>query len=203
MRRNPLVNFLLTTLIGGAVFLVPLGMLAYIGYHAVMIMITIAQPLAHWLPVDSVGGVALANLLALAAVIGLCFGAGLVARHTVARNVMKKLDSLLINVPGYTIIRGIKSGFDETEASSIQPVLVRMNDSERIGLEMQRLEDGRCVVYLPACPSAWSGTAHLVEANQVSVLDITVRQVMELVEQYGYGAVEVLQANEKSVENLS
>ncbi|KAA9131936.1 DUF502 domain-containing protein [Marinihelvus fidelis] len=188
MKKNPVVKFLLTTLIGGAVFLVPVGVITWVGYQAVLVMMMVAKPLAAWLPVDTVGGIALANLIALVVVILLCFVAGLVARHTIAGRLMKKLDGLLINVPGYSIIRGIKSGFDETEANSVQPVLVRFDDSERVGLEMQRLEDGRVITYIPSCPSAWSGVTHLVEPSRVTALDISVRQVMELVEQYGFGA---------------
>ena len=68
--KNPFVDFLVTTLIGGAVFLVPVGVVLYIGYQAVLIMMLVAEPLARWINVDTVGGIALANLIALAAVIG-------------------------------------------------------------------------------------------------------------------------------------
>ena len=65
MKDKPAVNFLLTTLIGGLIFLVPVGMLGFILFKVLAVMTLIAQPLADWLPVDTVGGVALANLIHL------------------------------------------------------------------------------------------------------------------------------------------
>ena len=52
-------------------------------------MMVIAQPLAAWIPVDTIGGIALANLIAIAAVIVLCFLAGLVARQALAGKFVK------------------------------------------------------------------------------------------------------------------
>ena len=92
MMQNPFIKFFVTTLIGGAVFLVPIGMIGYIGYQAVLIMMMIAEPMAKFFPVDSVGGIAMANLIAFAIVIGICFVAGLIARHTIAGGLVRLED---------------------------------------------------------------------------------------------------------------
>ncbi len=190
--KNPFVDFLVTTLIGGAVFLVPVGMVLYIGYQAVLIMMLVAEPLAGWINVDTVAGIALANLIALAAVIAICFVAGLLARHTFAGPLVKKLDSLLINVPGYSMIRGIKSGFDAEEQSTLKPVLLTLGSAQRIGLEVQQLRDGRSMIYLPSSPNTWSGITQVLPADQITYLDIPITKVMELTEQFGYGVDELL-----------
>lgn len=191
--KNPLVDFLVTTLIGGAVFLVPVGVVLYIGYQAVLVMRVVAEPLARWINVDTVAGVALANLIALAAVIAICFIAGLLARHTVAGPLVKKLDALLINVPGYSMIRGIKSGFDAEEQATMKPVLLTLGSAQRIGLEVQQLSDGRSMIYLPSSPNTWSGITQVLPADQVTYLEIPVTKVMELTEQFGYGVDELLE----------
>jgi uncharacterized membrane protein len=81
------------------VFLVPLIFLIFIFGKAINFMMIIAKPVADWLPVDTVGGVALAKLLAILAVIVVSFIAGLVARHTIARGLVKKLESkVLMNI---------------------------------------------------------------------------------------------------------
>ena len=74
------MNFLKTTLVGGLVFLVPIIVVVAILGKAFGLMAALAAPLATWIPIDSIGGVALANLLAVAAIVVLCFVAGLVAR---------------------------------------------------------------------------------------------------------------------------
>jgi hypothetical protein len=58
-----------TTLIGGAVFLVPVMIVIMILGKAVSVMLLIAQPMAALLPVDTVGGIALANVIALLCVL--------------------------------------------------------------------------------------------------------------------------------------
>ncbi len=191
--KNPVTEFLITTLIGGAVFLVPVGVVLYIGYQAVLIMMLVAEPLARWINVDTVAGIALANLIALAAVIAICFIAGLLARHTIAGPLVKKLDTLLINVPGYSMIRGIKSGFDLEEQSTMRPVLLTLGTAQRIGLEVQQLNDGRSMIYLPSSPSTWSGITQVLPEDQITYLDIPVTKVMELTEKFGYGVDELLE----------
>jgi len=54
------VPFIMTTVIGGLLFLVPVVFLVIILGKAVGFMMVIAEPMADFLPVDTVGGVALA-----------------------------------------------------------------------------------------------------------------------------------------------
>jgi uncharacterized membrane protein len=197
MKDKPGVQFLLTTVIGGLVFLVPVAFISYIIIQVVAFMKVVAQPLADWLPVDSVGGIALANLLAIAALIVICFLSGLIARHTIMGGMVKKLDSLLINVPGYSIVRGIKSGFDDTETEKMRPVALQLGTAERIAFEMQKLEDGRSMVYIPSNPSAWSGITQILPADQITYIDIPVTKVIELTEKFGHGVETILAAKRK------
>ncbi len=84
----------------------------------VRFMLVIAAPMADWLPVDTIGGIALANLIAIVAIILVCFLAGLVARNAMASGLVKTLESkVLMKIPGYTIIKGIKGGFDKDESN--------------------------------------------------------------------------------------
>ena len=75
------MNFLKTTVIGGLVFLVPLVVLGLVIGKAIGVMLIVAEPMASFLPVDSIGGVALANLIALACIVLICFLAGLLANE--------------------------------------------------------------------------------------------------------------------------
>lgn len=193
MKAKPSLNFLKTTVIGGVVFLVPLMFLIFIFGKAIGLMMIIAKPLADWLPVDTVGGVALANLLAILAVIVVSFIAGLVARHTMAGGLVKTLETkVLMNIPGYTMIKGIKSGFDASESGGMKPVAVQLGSAERIALEVEKLPDGRSMVYIPSAPSAWSGVTQILPADQITYLDVPVTKIMEVTEKFGHGADTVL-----------
>ena len=54
--------FLKTTVIGGVVFLLPIIVVGMILGKAFGFMSRIAAPFAEWIPIDSVGGIALVNL---------------------------------------------------------------------------------------------------------------------------------------------
>jgi uncharacterized membrane protein len=201
LKDKPLVSFVITTVIGGLVFLVPVMFLVFILGKAVGFMMVIAKPLADWLPVDTVGGVALANLIAILAVVLVSFLAGLVARHTMAGSFVKSLESkVLLKIPGYAMIKGIKSGFDSSDAEGMKPVALQLGSAERIALEIEKLPDGRSMVYIPSAPSAWSGVTQILPADQITYLDVPITKVLELTEKFGHGADSILQTKRKADE---
>jgi uncharacterized membrane protein len=194
MKDKPAVKFVLTTIIGGLVFLVPLMFLIFMIDEAIGLMMIIAEPLADWLPVDTVGGVALANLIAILAVIIVSFIAGLAARHTMAGGLVKTLETrVLVKIPGYAMIKGIKSGFDASETEKMKPVALQLGSAERVALEIEKLPDGRSMIYIPSAPSPWSGVTQILPAEQITYLDVPVTKVIELTEKYGHGVEELLQ----------
>ena len=194
MKDNPIVNFALTTIIGGLLFLVPLMFLIFMLGKAVGFMMIIAESMAGWLPIDTVGGVALANLLAILAVVVVCFVAGLAARHSMASGLVSMLETkVLAKIPGYAMIKGIKSGFDSSASEGMKPVALELGTAERIALEIEKLPDGRSMVYIPSAPNVWSGVTQILPADQITYLDIPLTSVMELTERFGHGVDGLLQ----------
>jgi uncharacterized membrane protein len=193
MNRKKGINFISTTVIGGLLFLVPVVFLVFVLAKAVGYMMIIAKPMADIIPVDSVGGVALANLIAIIAVIIVCFLAGLVARNALASGFVQNLESkFLMKIPGYTIIRGIKGGFEKESEAQFKPVALALGSAERIGFEIQKLPDGRSMVFIPSVPNSLSGITQVLPADQVTYLSTSITSVMEWVERYGYGVDELL-----------
>jgi len=121
------------------------------------------------------------------------FLAGLVARHTLAGGFIKKLESkVLIKIPGYAMIKGIKSGFDSSDAEGMKPVALQLGSAERIALEIEKLPDGRSMIYIPSAPSSWSGITQILPADQITYIDVPVTKVLELTEKYGHGVDAIL-----------
>lgn len=199
MSANKKTRFVLTTVIGGVVFLIPVVFLGVIITKAAGFMMVIAKPMAAWLPIDTLGGVALANIIAIAAVIAVCFLAGIVARHALAGAFVKNLESkVLVNVPGYMMIKTLVNGFDESKAEGLRPVALKLGSAERIGFEIQKLEDGRSMVYIPSVPSPWSGITQVLPPEQVTYLDVPISKVIEATENFGYGVDSLLAAKKSS-----
>ena len=59
------MNFIKTTTIGGIVFMVPIIIIIVILGKAFELMLKVAQPIDKLIPIESIGGIAFANLLAL------------------------------------------------------------------------------------------------------------------------------------------
>lgn len=98
-------------------FLVPEVVLVMILAKAAGLMMMVAEPMAAWVPIDAVGGVALANVLPVLAVVLIYFIAGLVARAAFPRAIVGSLESkVLSKTPGYEIIKDVLSGLEEDDA---------------------------------------------------------------------------------------
>ena len=107
-------------------------------------MMMVAEPMAAWVPIEAIGGVALANIIAVLAVVLICFISGLVARAAFLRAIVGGLESkVLSKVPGYVIIKGMLSGLQEDDTNKLIPVLATFGGATRVGLEIERLDDGR------------------------------------------------------------
>jgi len=154
------MNFVKTTVIGGIVFLVPVIIVVAILGKAFELVLLVAKPLDQLLLVDSIGGVAVAILVALLMILIFCFIAGIIAQSGLAKKVYHALDNALLAIPGYAIIKAYTDSMktSEEEVRSFQPVLVHFVDNSQLGFEVERLENSRVVAYLPGAPNSWSGT---------------------------------------------
>lgn len=189
------VHFIKTTIIGGLLFLVPVGVLVIVLAKVVDLMLLVAEPMADLIPLDSVAGVALANIIAAVILILICFIAGLVARRAFIRTTVENIESkVLSKLPGYVLIKGMLSGLEEDDTHNLYPVLVSFNSAARIGLEIERLDDSRVVVMTPSSPNPWSGMVHIMAAERVQRLNLPITAYMENVERFGQGTNELLTA---------
>ena len=181
------MKFIKTMIIGGLVFMVPLVIVAAVLGKALEIMKLVAMPMGKWIPVDSIVGVGLGNILALLVLALICFVAGFIARSKRAAKVYRSLDSILLAIPGYAFVKGFTDSIPSSQETDkpLVPVFVRFDDHERIGFEVERLEQGKVVVYLPNAPSPWSGSVAYFSADKVKRLELTMAQAINNVRRIG------------------
>lgn len=162
-------SFLRTTLIGGIIFMIPLVFVVLIVGKAFNIMKMIAAPVERLLPIDSIAGIGLINIIALVVMLLLCLAAGSVASSPPAKALYGRLDALLLEViPGYAWTKTVVAGFSgEPEIEGLLPVLVELDDMSQLAFEMERGPEGLVVVFLPGAPDARSGSVAYVEPSRV------------------------------------
>jgi uncharacterized membrane protein len=180
-----------TTIIGGLIFLVPIIIVVAILGKAYELMILVAKPLSAWIPLDSIGGVTLANILAVLAILLCCLIAGIIAKGATAKGILKSIESkLLFAIPGYTFVKGMTDSLNSSEeaAKAFVPVIAKFDDNAQIGFEIERTEKGNVVVYLPGSPNPWSGSVVYVNADRVEMLDMTVAEAINNIRHLGRGS---------------
>ena len=189
------LGFFKTMILGGLLFLFPLVIVTAVVGKAFRLMLSVTEPLDDVLPADTVAEVATVNLVARVALLVGCFVAGLVAQSPVGRRIYQAADASLANIiPGYAALRarlGSVVGAEERE-KQLHPVLMRLDDQSQVAFEVERLPDGRAILFVPGAPDAWSGAVVVVDADRVTPLDLDMRQVVRLAKNLGKGTAAAL-----------
>ena len=187
-------GFMKTTVVGGIVFLVPVVIVLAVLGKAFEIMTRVAEPLAEWLPIISAGDILFVNLLVVLLILLFCFSAGLLARTRKAKSFVRNLETrFLDHIPVYAFIKGMTDSVAEAEqGNALIPVYVRLDDYSQIAFEVERLEDGSVVVYLPGAPNPWSGSVCVMSADRVATIDASMLTAAGNIRHLGKGSSALL-----------
>jgi uncharacterized membrane protein len=181
-------RFLRSTLIGGLVFLVPVVVLGAIVGWAVEAALKVIAPVYAWLPDKSIGGVSLTLVSAVLGVVVSCFLAGLFAETAIIRRLGERAERLALSVPGYALMKNVGANLVGIEGKHpAKTALVRFEASWQLGFLMETLSDGRHVVFVPGVPRALVGTLHIIAADQVEVLGMSVSTALDVLGRLGVG----------------
>jgi uncharacterized membrane protein len=183
-------EFIRTTLIGGILFLIPLVMVVVVFGKAFQILKTVANPLVKLIPIESIAGFALVEVLTAVIMLLCCLMAGLVARSQWGRNIYAKIDSILLElIPGYSWVKGVTGDISDAEAENIfEPVLVRLDDQYQLGFEVDRTAEGLVAIYVPGVPNPRSGALSYVTADRVESIDAGFKAITKTCKKLGRGS---------------
>jgi uncharacterized membrane protein len=183
-------NFIKTTLLGGLIFLIPFVIIIAVLDEALSVMVYIAEPLAEYIPIESIAGVAVVNLIGLAIIILCCFLAGLMSLSSPGKRVFNWFDSkMVLMIPGYAFIRSFAGNMKKDEEYSLlKPVFAKLDDFYRIGFEVERLDNGLIAVFLPGSPDAMSGYIAYMPEDIVKPLDTDFSKTYTILSRLGRGS---------------
>ncbi len=186
-----LAGFLKSTLIGGLVFLLPIGIVLIVLGKLYGLARRIGNALHdHFFPTANSDLLPLA--IALLVLVAIAFAAGALARTRFGARIFTRLETtILANFPAYTMLRQTVADISGGSAALTGPerivVLVRFDDSTALGFLVDRRPDGTAVVYLPGAPSALSGSVVLVESARIEETAIKATEVMQGMRRLGAG----------------
>lgn len=188
------LSFIKTTLIGGLFLIAPIGVLLFIFGKALVLFRLLVAPIADLMPIESVGGIAIARILAFILLLFLCFLAGLVAQTKAAIQLKEWIeDNILTIVPGYTLIKGMTETMAGLEHDKLtEVVLIDIEEVWQIGFLMEKLDEELNVVFLPGAPSPLAGDVVIVKNSRLRKLDITEMEAMKIAKKLGVGSKKAL-----------
>lgn len=198
------VRMLVTTMIGGIVFLIPLVVVVMIVGKALKFTLLLAEPIAARLPRDTVGGIGLVSLIALALVFVICFIAGLMARRSYDLGIAKWFDAKLQDfVPRYTVIKAMTQRLASGSEGQLKTVLAKFDDNAQIAFEIDRSENGLVSLFLPGSPDPWSGTVIHMPAERVVPINAEFGEAIKSLKALGSGTAAILDGSNLSKEDVS
>ncbi|WP_165836401.1 DUF502 domain-containing protein [Taibaiella soli] len=154
---------------------------------AVGIMRKLVHPIVEQL--DERFNLRFENLVVAAAIIAICFLAGMLAHIRAAKKVVSSVENnVLSHMPGYSFMKSFGADMmGQGNDNDWKPVTVRLDDSWQIGFLIDDISEDVCAVFIPDAPKPWSGTITYVTNDRIKILNITQKQAVDYLRVLGRG----------------
>jgi uncharacterized membrane protein len=184
-----LTAFLKATIVGGALYLVPIVLILVVLGKVQAVTVKLVAPITAALELHDVGGIGLARLLGIALIILACFAAGLFARTPVAQQFVGWLErAILSNLPGYRMISTLGADAVGAGHSDVKVVLARIEDAWQLALLVERVDETHAAVFVPGAPDPKSGSVYLLTDDRLKVVDVPMHEAMKCIKGLGVGS---------------
>jgi uncharacterized membrane protein len=186
------IAFLRATLIGGVMFLLPVGVVIVVAGKLFAISRSASQAL-HDTLFPEVPSRLLPFLGAILVLVVIAFVAGLFARTVAGRRVFSALEDVILSrLPVYTLLKQTLADMAGGAARlsgerEVTVVLVRFDDHRAPGFVVDRAPGGEYVVFLPGAPSAFTGQVVLVSPDRIEETNFTPQDVLGAMRRLGSG----------------
>jgi uncharacterized membrane protein len=189
-----LKQFLITTLIGGFLVLLPLAVLFFIVNLLIRVIANIIRPLTELVNLEI--PIFLINLMVLAGIIVFCFLVGLFIRTQIGKTSFRYFEeNWLEKLPAYGTIRDIIQQFTGAKKAPFQRVvLVDAFDADGYMTGFITDEDENMyTVFTPTAPNPTNGYVFHVPKNRVIHVDARAEEAIRTVVGLGVGSMNMIQ----------
>lgn len=191
-----LKNFLKSTLIGGLLVILPLGIMIGIVVwifkkvdQAISGLTELFMPQSMWQEI-------LADILVIGLIVTACFVVGVLVRTRLGKWIYHTMEnSFLKKAPGYNLIKETVFQFlgnKESPFSSVALVKIYGNDTLVSAFITDTHDNGMCTVFVPTGPNPTSGNIFHLENQYVFPVDVPVEDAMRSIISCGAGSSELI-----------
>lgn len=188
-----ILSFVRTTLIGGVIFVLPIGIVA-VALAEVFDIAQIAGSVVYDHLFPNSGSTVAPAIAALLLLVVAAFSVGLFARSRLGVDLSSRIEKSVVGrFPLYPMIRQLLvdtvGGVKRLDRNAAQVVRVRLGEMTMFGFLMDRGPQEQAVVFLPSAPSALSGSVVVVPFDRVEPTDLTVTEVLNAMRGLGTGLI--------------
>ena len=189
------LGFIKTTAMGGLLIMVPLAIVLFVLAQVFYGLYDVARSVAEIPAVEALGlglsDAAFLAVIAVGALIGLCFLLGLVFSTRVGEAIKRWMSTNIARrIPMYGALSNLTKRVAGVEGTQFTPVEIDLygSQSRALGFLVEALPDGRCAVFVPTAPVATMGNIHLLPAEAITVLAASVADTASVITQWGVDA---------------
>jgi len=193
------MRFIKATIAGGFFVLLPVVLIWLILVEVMDIAVAMVSPFAELLPVEELGGVAIARVVAVVAILLVCFVTGAILLTPVGTAIGGWFRRVVLErIPGYTLIRSLTLRFSGTaEGTQFAPAMITTSPGvQEIAFIIEEHGSGSFTVFVPLAPTPTIGSVRHVDREHVTRLNASMGTVVNCVMQWGVGANEIFEQHE-------
>jgi uncharacterized membrane protein len=154
-------------------------------------LVEIQEKVAKAVGLHSTFGASLAIILSLVLLLAICYGVGVLVHTQLGALSFNKFEkSVLLQIPGYSIISNILKGFAEEQVESYLPALIQLGQEGTgvLGFVMEKNDNDTITVFVPSVPAITIGSLHIVERKRVTFLEASHLEIVNCITEWGVGS---------------
>lgn len=183
-------NFLRTTLIGGAVVVLPVTIFILLVKLVFDTLRALIEPVSNIIKFPFITSDVLVDLITMGLIIIFFFIMGLVVQTRLGRGIISLVETeLLSRLPLYGVIKETVLQFSGAKRMPFsQVVVVEAFGTKMYGFIADEHKDGRYTIFVPTAPNPTNGFIFYMSPDQVEIVDVKPEEAIRMIIGIGTGA---------------
>jgi uncharacterized membrane protein len=203
---NTSAAFVKETIFKGLLFLIPVALVVVIFSKVIELLSKLAHPLVQKLGIHSLWGLGASQLFAVAILLVVTLGAGLVAQTRTGEAINRTLERMILRkMPGYTLLKSMDTGTDGANGvgghAGVSVALAGLNGAWALAFVMEEHANGLRTIFIPRSPTPAAGNLYFMTEDQIRRLSVPVGEAMKSVARLGVGSKAIFEGQGTAVPN--
>ena len=195
---NKLLSFVLTSLLGGVIVILPVAILLGLFNWVYKFVSSIIQPLTNVIVTSAETRVLIAQVIVVSIIVAVCFFVGAFVRTRFGKVIFMLIENKLLTIiPGYTLVKETVLQFLGNKKSPYSHVVLAQifgNDTYMTGFVTDESSDGIYTVFVPTGPNPTSGNIYHLRKEYVHIVAVSVEAAMRSIITCGAGSSKLIES---------